>query len=195
MNDAHASVDLARVDPVVTGAFEKVRDDFPWASQLVVESHLTLLRANAVYAEVLSQSYGELGLSTARFNLLWLLYRTEGKKLSIGGLADYIGITAPSVMKMVQLLESEGWLKTAKGTSDRRVTFAELSESGEPRFTALLHETLRRWENMWEGLDDQEKGVLISLLAKLRASLLSRYLGEAGLAAFRAGRGSPATTT
>lgn len=181
----------AHTDPVVTGAFERIRTDFPWASQLVLESHLTLLRASAVYAEVLAQGYGDLGLSSSRFNLLWLLYRTEGHRLSIGGLADHIGITAPSVMKMVQLLEKEGWVETAKGTSDRRVTFTELSTEGEKRFAALLDQTLRRWEAMWKGLDDGEKTVLISLLAKLRGSLLSTFLGSAGLAAFRAGRRAP----
>jgi DNA-binding MarR family transcriptional regulator len=132
--------------------------------------------------------YAELGLSIPRFNLLWVLYRSEGKRLSIGGLADNMGISTPSVMTMVQALESEEWLVTAKGTADRRVTFAELSGHCEQRFAAILQAMLQRWDSLWSCLSDQEQESLMSLLAKLRSSLLQEYIGESGLAAFRATR-------
>jgi MarR family 2-MHQ and catechol resistance regulon transcriptional repressor len=174
------------VDPVVGSVIERVRHDFPRVSELAVESHLTFLRANAVYGETLNHLYEQLGLSRSRFNLLWVLYRSEGRRLSIGGLADHMGIKAPTVMRMVQTLDSETWVRTRKGTTDRRVTFAELTEEGELRFAQLLRQALHLWEDVWSELTDDEKSNLVRVLARLRASLLRRYLGESGLAAFRA---------
>jgi DNA-binding MarR family transcriptional regulator len=178
-------------DSVVATVIDRVREDFPSVSELAVESHLTFLRATAVYSETLDLLYDQLGLSRSRFNLLWILYRTEGRRLSIGGLADNIGITAPSVMKMVQTLEAENWVTTVKGTTDRRVTFVDLTPTGRARFADFLRQGIRLWEDIWSEVADNDQVQLVKTLATLRRSLLRRYLGGDGLAAFRARQHEP----
>jgi DNA-binding MarR family transcriptional regulator len=173
---------------------ERVAIDFPWASPDAVKAHITLLRASAVYSETLAKLYGEIGLSTSRFNLLWLLYRTDGKRLSIGALADYMGITLPSITRTVNTLVADGWLYTEKGVADRRVTFVEPTPEGEARFAEVLGRVIQFWQDMWSDVSPEDVEALVEVMSGLRSRLLSRFLGVSGLAVLRAGQHQPEPT-
>ena len=174
------------LDPTVANTVARVLDQHPSAREHTIESHMPLLRAHAVYSAALAARYREFDLSTGRFNLLKLLYQSDPEALTISQIAAYLGISAPSALRMVQVLEGESWLRSKKSPSDRRVTFVEFTPDGRARFDQVLPRVLSIWEDLWSGLSEEESQVLTGLLARLRSDLLARYIGEQGLAAFRA---------
>ncbi len=185
MQKSELTEEARPADATVLTTIARLADEFPWVEETAVDAHLSLMRAHAVYEAALSSQYEKLELSIPRFNLLRFLYHAITPGLTISELGAYLDVSVPNVMRMVQALESEGWLCSVKSDTDRRVTNVELTEVGRKRFAALLPQALVIWEELWSGLSDEEKRALSELLSKLRLSLLTRYLDRPGLASYR----------
>jgi DNA-binding MarR family transcriptional regulator len=111
--------------------------------------------------------------------LRWL-YHSPGHKRSITELGAYLDASAPNVTRMVKALEELGWVRRVSSTGDRRVVLVELVEKGQEDFARLFPKALDIWSDIWSGLSIQEKATLSHVLAKLRLSLLTRYIGPEG---------------
>jgi DNA-binding MarR family transcriptional regulator len=164
---------------------ELLREDVPNLDETSVEAHMTLFRAFNVFFTAVSSRYEELGLSHSRFNMLRWLYHDDDSRLTMTELGVRLEASVPNVIRMVQALENEGWVRRVEGTEDRRVRFVELTAVGRERFSALLPRAVQIWEEVWSGMSKEEMEMLSHLLAKLRVSLLSRYLGGDDLLAYR----------
>ncbi len=165
-------------DSVVLNAIESLKEDVPQLDENAVESHMMLFRTYAAYFTAVSERCEELGLSHARFNMLRWLHHAEGNRLSITELGAGLEASVPNVIRLVQALESDGWIRRQQSPSDRRVVYVELTEDGHKRFRALLPRYTEMWEEVQSGLSSEEQVMLSHLLAKLRMSLLSRYIGR-----------------
>lgn len=169
------------LDATVQTTVSRMQAEFPWLRESVVEGHLMMSRAHAVYVAALSARYEQLGLSVARFNMLRWLYYSDKGAVSVTELGALLHVSAPNVMRMVQAMAAEGWLSLAKGTSDRRLTLVSLTEEGSSRFRSLLSQALQIWDELWSGLSEEEIQMLSHLLAKLRFNLLTRHIGQPNL--------------
>jgi len=172
-------------DAVVLRTMEMMRDEVPGLDETSVEAHMTLFRAYGVFFTAVASRYEDLGLSHSRFNMLRWLYHAEDSRLTMTELGARLEASVPNVIRMVQALESEGWVRRVEGTEDRRVRFVELTEEGRARFSMVLPKALQIWEEIWSGLSKEEMEMLSHLLAKLRVSLLSRYIGGDDLLSYR----------
>jgi DNA-binding MarR family transcriptional regulator len=172
-------------DSVVLGSIESLRKDVPDLDDTAVEAHMTLFRAYAVYFDALSSRYEDLGLSHARFNMIRWLYHAAGNRLSMTELGAHLEASVPNVIRMVEGLQSDGWVTRVESETDRRVTYVQLTGDGLSRFRAMLPRALEIWEEVQSGLSSEEQAMLSHLLTKLRMSLLSRYMGTGDLVSFR----------
>jgi DNA-binding MarR family transcriptional regulator len=172
-------------DAIVLKTMELLREDVPQLDPTSVEAHMTLFRAYGVFFAAVSSRYEDLGLSHSRFNMLRWLYHAEDQRLSMTELGARLEASVPNVIRMVQALEADGWVRRIEGTEDRRVRFVQLTEEGRERFRLLLPRAVDIWEEVWSGLTGEEMEMLSHLLAKLRVSLLSRYLGSDDLVTYK----------
>jgi DNA-binding MarR family transcriptional regulator len=75
------------------------------------------------------------GLTPARFDLLWILHGAScGAHQST--LRKMLGVTAPTVSRMVKSLEALGLVRTERGRCDRRQRYVELTKAGIERMRA-----------------------------------------------------------
>ncbi len=165
----------------VTDDVAKVAEELPWADLATVETHLSFIRAHGVLFRTLSRSYAEIGLSVPRANVLRLLHHAEGRQLSISDLGVRLGVSTANITRLVERLERDAWVERVSDPTDRRVTYAHLTEDGEIRFAKLLPQIVQVWQDAWSGLSREEKLHLGHLSAKLRMSLLARYTTEQDL--------------
>jgi DNA-binding MarR family transcriptional regulator len=180
MQEFAVAADGRMTDRTVQVAIEQALAEVPSADQLAIEAHMTLWRAHNVYAASLTQAYEALGLSIPRFNMLRWLYQSPGHKRSITELGAYLDASAPNVTRMVKALEELGWVRRVSAAGDRRVVLVELVDKGKEDFAKLFPKALDIWSEVWSGLSLQEKATLSHVLAKLRLSLLTRYIGPEG---------------
>jgi len=116
---------------------------------------------------------GAPGLSRAKYNLLRMLYQTDGNRLLIGDFAEGLNVSPTNISKLVDSLVDDGLVRRAVHEVDKRKTWAELTEAGERVMEAALPSVGRTVEETWAGLDDEEKRVLAHLLAKMRMHALA----------------------
>ena len=171
-------------DSAVLSSIEDMRDDVPDLSAPAVEAHMMLFRTYGAYLSALSSRLEDIGLSHARFNMLRWLHHANDNRLTMSELGAHLEASVPNVIRMVQALESEGWVRRVPSESDRRVMFVELTPEGQRRFRTVLPPVIRLWEEVQSGLSTEEQQMLSHLLAKLRVSLFSRYIGK-DLVAYR----------
>lgn len=172
-------------DRTVERSVGQLRKELPKFDELATEAHLIFSRAHAVYLAVLSARYEELGLSVPRMNLLWWLHNAEEAPLTISELSAHLEASLPSVMRLVRVLEEDGWLNSWVSETDRRVTLVKLTEDGKSRFAGVLQRATGIWSDLWSGLDQEEKAILGQLLAKVRFSLLTRFIGHESLLPYK----------
>jgi DNA-binding MarR family transcriptional regulator len=180
------AVDGGRLrDAVVLKTMEQLGEDVPGLDPISVEAHMTLFRAYAVFYAAVASRYEDLGLSHSRFNMLRWLYHADDQRLSMTELGAKLEASVPNVIRMVQALEVDGWVRRIEGTQDKRVRFVQLTEEGQQRFRLLLPRAVAIWQEVWSGMGPEEMVMLSHLLTKLRASLLGRYLGGDDLMSYK----------
>jgi hypothetical protein len=88
-------------------------------------------------------------------------------------------------MRMVRVLEEDGWIRRWDSETGRRVTHVEFTVEGRERFSSVLKEAAEVWREIWSGLDLDEKNTLSRILSRLRANLLARYIGRERLLPYK----------
>ena len=137
--------------------------------QIAPRAWVALLRAHAATTRQLSALLvAEHGLTINDFECLLRLSRAEGQRMRRVDLAGELLLTASGVTRLLDGLEAAGYVERASCTSDRRVTYAVLTEAG----LAKLHEAAGSHVAAVQALfeeryDEDELGQLGQLLARL----------------------------
>jgi DNA-binding MarR family transcriptional regulator len=96
-----------------------------------VEAWVNLLRGQSAAVRVINaQLVADHGLTINDFECLLLLARAEGRRMRRVDLAEQLILTASGVTRLLDGLEKEGWVDRAACASDRRVTYAVLTDDG-----------------------------------------------------------------
>jgi MarR family transcriptional regulator, 2-MHQ and catechol-resistance regulon repressor len=173
------------VESPIERTMERLRHEIPELDEEAAEAHIVLSRAYGVYFAALAARYESLGLSVPRFNTLRWLYHADSGHLTISELSAHLEASLPTVMRMVHVLEEDGWIRRWDSETDRRVTLVELTVEGREGFSSVLKEAAEVWREIWSGLDVDEKNTLSRILSRLRANLLARYIGRVSLLPYK----------
>jgi len=99
--------------------------------QVAPQAWIALLRAHAATTRELSALLvAEHGLTLNDFECLLTLSRAEGRRMRRVDLAGELLLTASGVTRLLDGLEAGGFVDRASCASDRRVTYAVLTEGG-----------------------------------------------------------------
>lgn len=77
-----------------------------------------------------AQLVADHGLTVNDFECMLMLARAEDRRLRRVDLAEQLILTASGVTRLLDGLEKEGWVDRAACASDRRVTYAVLTDEG-----------------------------------------------------------------
>jgi DNA-binding MarR family transcriptional regulator len=154
-----------------------IRDLASWYCQfdeagnsLNYEAHVMLLRA---YVSLVSLTSGT-GLPRARYNVLRILYQQPDRRLQMTDISVGLNVSATNVTKLVHGLEQDGLVRRVQDDADRRRTWTELTPAGEAEFLRALPLVVKHTDAIWDNFSDQEKRLLVHVLAKLRMVVLAR---------------------
>ncbi|MFJ7950921.1 MarR family winged helix-turn-helix transcriptional regulator [Lysinibacillus sp. NPDC096418] len=131
--------------------------------------YIVLSRAHKAINETTNQFFQENGVNPTEFAVLELLYHKGRQPLQQIG--NKILLASGSITYVIDKLEKRGYLLRVSCPSDRRVTYAEITEEGE----AFMAEVFPRHEQHLHGLlstlTNEEKDEAIKLLKKLGLSI------------------------
>ena len=96
-----------------------------------VEAWIQLVRGqSAAVRAINAQLVADHGLTINDFECMLLLARAEEQRMRRVDLAEQLILTASGVTRLLDGLEKEGWVDRAACASDRRVTYAVLTDEG-----------------------------------------------------------------
>jgi MarR family transcriptional regulator for hemolysin len=114
------------------------------------------------------------GLTRAQWAVLAYLARSEGT--SQAALAEMLEIEPITLVRLLDRLESAGWVERRPDPADRRVRRLYLTETARPLMEQFQELASATREAALGGLDEAERRQLTNLLTKVRTNLSGRDL-------------------
>jgi len=118
-------------------------------------------------------------LDRAGAALLYMLY-AEGDPLRVTGLAELLGVDAPTVTRKVQQLEREGLVARQADASDRRATRIALTSAGRQVLESVLKARRAWFDRLLEGWSERDLVAFASMIDRFTVSLERDVEGTAG---------------
>ncbi len=100
-----------------------------------------------------------------QFRVMASLYR-EGERC-LSGLAAYLGVSLPTMSRLIQGLESRGLVCRRRSETDRRRVVLSLTEKGVTAYETLLRRTERHLVDWLSPLTPQERAEVVRACKKL----------------------------
>jgi DNA-binding MarR family transcriptional regulator len=92
-----------------------------------------------------------------------------------GDLAELMNISAPSMTRLVEILEEAGWVERRRDPADQRCLLLVLSPVGRKTLETLREESASELSGELADLDDEERAALAAAVPVLR-KLADRHL-------------------
>jgi MarR family transcriptional repressor of emrRAB len=127
-----------------------------------------------IYRQVHDQSNALLkpwNLNHAEYNLLMMVYGTEGHALTPSQLGDAAGEKLANITRLTNALCEKGLLQREPSAEDRRKVTLSLSAQGLAAVQSFLPPICAMLDRQMSGLSEREQLQLEKLLKKLLASL------------------------
>lgn len=131
--------------------------------------YIVLSRANKAINETTNQFFQENGLNPTEFAVLELLYHKGMQPLQKIG--QKILLASGSITYVIDKLEKRGFIERASCSSDRRITYAQITPEGEAFMGKLFPEHEKHLHELLSALTPEEKEQAITLLKKLGLSI------------------------
>lgn len=115
---------------------------------------------------ILDARLAPLGMSEARWQCLLHLGRATAP-LSQVELAERMNITPPSLVKLLDRLEEDGWLQRLPEPGDRRAKRIQLTEKARDMARRIEAEATKLREEIWKGTSKAERQAFVAMLQRL----------------------------
>lgn len=110
------------------------------------------------------------GLPYAWFGVLRRLGAQEDEQLTMGALAEQVGLTTGGVTRLVDRMEAAGFVERVASATDRRVLYAALTDGGKAKLSEASDVHGADVRQLFDGFSDRELAVLGRLLGRLDAA-------------------------
>jgi DNA-binding MarR family transcriptional regulator len=134
-----------------------------------LEAWVSFLRSHAAITRELSaQLQREHGLTLNDYEVLLHLSHADDGRLRRVDLAERVLLTASGITRLLEGLESSGFVSKETCASDARVSYAKLTEAGEVKLKRASITHLRGIDELFVGrYSGSELATLAELLARL----------------------------
>jgi DNA-binding MarR family transcriptional regulator len=138
-------------------------------TSVAIDAFVRLVRAQAaVTGQLSAQLSADHGLSINAYEALLHLARAPDSRLRRVDLANGLLLTAGGVTRLLDGLERDGFVGREECASDRRVSYAVLTEDGRAKLREASKSHTRQIRELLGGsYDDDELAQLIALLDRL----------------------------
>lgn len=122
----------------------------------------------------------ELGLTRSQWWVLTHLFRNDG--ITQSELADWLEIERPTLGRLLDRLEANGWVNREADTQDRRAKRVFLTNEVSPALRAMRHIAAGVRTDALLGLDPDEQEAFVDTLLTIKANLSKLGNGQGNAA-------------
>ncbi len=128
-------------------------------------------RSGKVFAKTLDGQLSSKGMPRTQWIAMYYIHNSE--YLTQKGLADKMSIREPTVARMLQKMESEGFLVREGSSKDKRIKYLELTDKGTKEFLELMPIVERFKDNTVKGISEKDLELFKTLLDKMIENTLN----------------------
>ena len=132
---------------------------------LELKAWVVLARTMDAISDRVKEDLRRHQLNSTEFGVLSVLYKRGDTPLQQIG--DQILITSGSVTYVIDKLEKRGLIERIACPSDRRVTYASLTDDGKALMDVVYPQHIEIFKEIYGPLSDEETEQLISLLKRV----------------------------
>ena len=147
---------------------DEIKQNKPFAS-VQEELWLNLSRTASALGHSVEQRLRPYGLSPTQYNVLRILRGAGPDGLCQADIGDRLVAQVPDVPRILDRMEKAGWVKRERGTEDRRVVMASLTERGVAVVGELDGPLTQMMAGMFERMSEEDMQRLNDLLVAARA--------------------------
>lgn len=136
------------------------------------ELYLLLQHVAGAFVQELAVVLRPAGITPEQYHVLKVLRDSGPAGLPCNAIAERSVNGDPDVTRMLDRLEKQGWARRARGTTDRRVVMAHITNDGLRLLEELEEPVSALHAGQLEALDARQQPVLRELLQKLAGSRL-----------------------
>ncbi|PWT86383.1 MAG: transcriptional regulator [Proteobacteria bacterium] len=141
----------------------------PSQTHIHAEIGRVITRLGRIWRRESDQALSDHGLSYATAIPLLLLAR-QGRSVRQGVLADELGIEGPSLVRLIDLLEVEGFVERREDPTDRRAKTLHLTASGEAKVEEINHVLRRVRAGLLKDIGSEELAITFATLQRIEQS-------------------------
>jgi MarR family transcriptional regulator for hemolysin len=119
---------------------------------------------------VMDGRLAHLGMSEARWQCLLHLGRNAASLPQVE-LAEAMGITPPSLVKLLDRLELDGWVERLPEPQDRRAKRVALTEKAHALVQFIEAEAQQLRQEIWEGVTPTQRQAFLQMLQHLERKM------------------------
>ena len=117
-----------------------------------------------------------LGLTRSQWFVLVHLYRTDGQTQR--HLAEELDMERAPLSKLLDRLESGGWIERRADPTDRRANRVYITKKIDPLMTEVITDGEMLTEDIFSGVDESAREEFLSVLVKAKSNLIAQEQQE-----------------
>jgi MarR family transcriptional regulator for hemolysin len=130
-----------------------------------------LKETSRLYVQRFEQRAGTLGLTLSQCKVLVYLAKQEG--VSQARLGDLTDLEPMTLVRILDRMESDGWLERRSDPADRRARCLYLKAKGKPLADEIWHLVDLTRREAFAGISREHADLLIELLEKIQSNCTS----------------------
>ncbi|HEU5140587.1 MAG TPA: MarR family transcriptional regulator [Bacillales bacterium] len=138
-------------------------------SELALKLFVVLARANRAVTDRIKEDIKSHGLNPTEFGVLELLFHKGDQPIQQIG--EKVLLSSGSMTYVIDKLEEKKFLRRKPCPSDRRITYATITDEGRELMEEIFPKHREAVREMFSGLDSVEQQTMIELLKKLGFSV------------------------
>lgn len=146
---------------------ERIEKKYPQMDRNSVMSFLTLLRVSTDLSSAFDKLLTKHGLLQNRWLILAILVRDEDNSVSPSELSKALGVSAATLSRLLEGLESDGFVKRTQNQVDRRAHEIALTAKGIKIINKVMPEYLERVSQVFKKVSASQHQDLMEVLSAI----------------------------
>ena len=122
--------------------------------------------------EILDNQLKPMGMSQARWMVLFSLSQ-RGEGIAQRDLAAYLSIEGPTLVRILNKLESEGWVERRDHPEDKRCKLVYLCEKATPILDQITGTAAKLREQLLHGIPAENLATCLNVMETIKSRLES----------------------
>jgi len=169
-------------EDVLRASALRYQEELPGSDADAIEVLLALLRSVRVHRTAVTRQLEalelEAGMTGARYTLLMTLYFSRENLLAQNEISRELNVSRTNITNLIDGLERDGLVERVPNPSDRRVSYAQLTNRGRALCVKLMPTMAQLMEDATRDFSPDERAQFKAFLYRVQRNIVATHPGH-----------------